>query len=310
MTGRCAALAALILATPAGADILDLPANATLTFEATEEADRAMVPVEPFVEGQTGAMAVDGRVARQAWRIEARGLSTAEILAPLRAQLEEAGFVPLLDCEARACGGFDFRFSLDVVAPPEMFVDLGDFRFLSAIRRTEAGDETIALLVSRSAHAGFVQVTLVSPRSAPAPALAQATARSARPAVQGAFAQVLEAEGHLVLPDLTFATGSAQLAEGRYESLSALADYLRANPDRRVALVGHTDAEGSLEGNIALSRRRAASVLERMVSAHGIPRAQMEAQGMGYLAPVASNLTEEGREANRRVEVIVTSTGE
>jgi len=72
--------------------------------------------------------------------------------------------------------------------------------------------------------------------------------------------------------------------------------------------VGHTDAEGSLDGNIALSRRRAASVLERLVTAYQVDRRQMEAQGMGYLAPIASNLTEEGREANRRVEVIVTST--
>ena len=90
--------------------------------------------------------------------------------------------------------------------------------------------------------------------------------------------------------------------------MARLGAYLLANPDKTVALVGHTDAEGSLAGNIALSQRRAASVLERLVSVYGVPRSQMEAEGVGYLAPRLSNLTEEGRRKNRRVEVIMTST--
>jgi outer membrane protein OmpA-like peptidoglycan-associated protein len=49
-------------------------------------------------------------------------------------------------------------------------------------------------------------------------------------------------------------------------------------------------------------------VLERLVTTYDIPRNQLDAQGMGYLSPVMTNLTEDGREANRRVEVIITST--
>ena len=59
---------------------------------------------------------------------------------------------------------------------------------------------------------------------------------------------------------------------------------------------------------VAGADSRAGSVLERLVSAHGVSRRQLDAQGMGYLAPIASNLTPQGREANRRVEVIITST--
>lgn len=307
--GRAVLLAALWPAL-ATAQVLEFPGNASLTLEEAEQAGRYVVPVEPYAHGFDNAIPVDGFVTRQAWRIEARGLSTDQILGPLRRQLEAQGFVPLLDCVAEGCGGFDFRYAIRVIRPPEMYVDLGDFRFLSAIRASDAGDEAIGLLVSRSAHAGFVQVTRVAPQGSETPvAVADAApVRAATSLPQGDFAARLEAEGHVVLPDLSFATGSAQLDEGPHESLAALADYLRSNPQRTVALVGHTDAEGSLEGNIALSRRRAASVLERMVSVHGIPRRQMEAQGMGYLAPVASNLTQAGRDANRRVEVIVTST--
>jgi OOP family OmpA-OmpF porin len=49
-------------------------------------------------------------------------------------------------------------------------------------------------------------------------------------------------------------------------------------------------------------------VLERLAGQYGVARSQLEAEGMGYLAPVATNLTPEGREVNRRVEVILLST--
>jgi OOP family OmpA-OmpF porin len=109
----------------------------------------------------------------------------------------------------------------------------------------------------------------------------------------------------VVLEGLAFATGSAELAPGGDSILGALAAYLLANPTRRVALVGHTDAQGALEANIALSRRRAQAVTDRLTSAFGVPRTQVEAEGMGWLAPIATNLTPEGRVANRRVEAVV-----
>ena len=125
---------------------------------------------------------------------------------------------------------------------------------------------------------------------------------------QGSLAEALESVGRFVMTDLAFQTGSASLGDDDYPSLTALAAYLAERPGRTVALVGHTDSEGSLAGNIALSKRRAGSVLERLVSDYGVARDQLEAEGMGYLAPIANNLTEAGRDQNRRVEVIVTST--
>ncbi|MFB1025868.1 MAG: OmpA family protein, partial [Octadecabacter sp.] len=132
--------------------------------------------------------------------------------------------------------------------------------------------------------------------------------RAAVATITGDRAQSLADQGRFILSGLVFETGSAQLGDAIFGSLQDLADYLIANPDRTVALVGHTDFVGSLDGNIALSKRRAGSVLERLATTYDIPRHQLDAQGMGYLSPVATNLTEDGREANRRVEVIITST--
>jgi OOP family OmpA-OmpF porin len=75
-----------------------------------------------------------------------------------------------------------------------------------------------------------------------------------------------------------------------------------------VVLVGHTDASGGLAGNTALSRARAASVRDRLMAEYAVPAAQITAEGVGYLAPRATNKTEDGRARNRRVEAILTST--
>nr|WP_246414687.1 OmpA family protein [Yoonia ponticola] len=118
----------------------------------------------------------------------------------------------------------------------------------------------------------------------------------------------LNSVGRTVLDDLSFANGSADLADETYASLKTLAAYLQANPSLQIALVGHTDASGSLDGNIALSKRRARAVRQRLINRYDIPPSQLDAQGMGYLSPVGNNLTDAGRDANRRVEAIITST--
>ncbi len=289
---------------------LGLPGNAVLMREEVTEVGHVDLPTGPTVEGWLPTEAHEGQVIAQAWRIEAAQLTTLQILAPLRVQLEQEGWTIILDCETEGCGGFDFRRAIEVLPPPEMFVNLGDFRWISAVKDSEA----VGLMVSRSEAAGFVQVTRVGPPlqggslgAVEGPAL-QGTAPVVAPVVTGDLGARLEAEGRVVLSDLDFGTGSAQLAEGDFASLQALATYLAANPDRRVALVGHTDATGALDANIALSKRRAGSVLERLVSDHDVPRQQMVAEGMGWLAPLTTNLTPEGREANRRVEVILLST--
>jgi outer membrane protein OmpA-like peptidoglycan-associated protein len=309
-------LAGLALAGAAGAQTLSFPGNARMEREMVTPLSRYAMPVGPFAEGFTPVSPHDGEVRAQAWRVDALALTTLQLLAPLREQLVAAGFAVVFECATEDCGGFDFRHGTVVIPPPEMYVDLGDFRFLAA----EKGDEVVSLLVSRTSDAGFVQVIRVGPpghgtiatAGAPpvrgTPVAEEESGAVAPIAVPDDFGAALDTMGRVVLSDLSFPTGSAQLAPGEYASLQLLADYLAANPSRTVALVGHTDSQGSLDANIALSKRRAGSVLERLVSDYDVSRQQLEAEGMGYLAPVATNLTPEGREANRRVEVIVTST--
>lgn len=306
--GRAAALLLLLLlARPAGALTLDLPAGATRTFADTEALGSHRLATGPWAEGTLPARTLEGAVTREAFAVEAADRTTLALLAPLREQLAEQGYETLLDCAAEACGGFDFRAAVEVLPPPAMFVDLADFRYLSAVRDGEG----LSLLVSRSDGRGFLQVVRVTPAE-PAPAPEGTEIAIGTPPVEAPpapaepdFGLRLETEGRVVLEGLAFATGSAELAPGAEAALEPLAAYLLARPDRRLALVGHTDAQGPLEANIAISRRRAEAVAERLVQAFGVPRAQLRAEGMGWLAPLATNLTPEGREANRRVEAVV-----
>jgi len=72
-------------------------------------------------------------------------------------------------------------------------------------------------------------------------------------------------------------------------------------------LVGHTDAVGSLAANMALSEKRATSVMSYMTRDLGVTASQLDAKGIGYLSSVATNDTSFGREENRRVVAVLVA---
>lgn len=292
-----------------GVTALIMPIGAELTYEDHRELGSYAVPTAGFKAGIVPAEVLEGAVLRQSWRVPGDIGSTLALLSPLRQQIVDAGYDTLLDCKTQACGGFDFRFATEVLPGPGMYVDLTDFRFLSA-RGPE--NTAISVLVSRSAAAGFVQVIHVGTVGAVGAGRIETDKKgpsaSVPPRATGSFAQQLDTSGRVVLADLTFDSGAATLGAGDFASLQDIAAYLRAHPTRRIALVGHTDSIGGLDGNIALSRRRAQSVLSRLTGEYDVSASQLEAGGMGYLAPLTSNLTLQGREANRRVEAVLVST--
>ena len=289
---------------------LSLPSNATLSHEISEGSGSYLLPVGPFSEGSLPALEVEGRVVQQAWRLEAQSITTLQILSPLRDQLIASGYEVLLDCSGRECGGFDFRFNTRVMPSPDMFVDLFDYRFISLRQGTTAdASGYVSLLVSRSGVTAYIQVIHVAPNGGNGLSVAtDAKTQLPRPGADQPVAQALMSQGHVILSDLNFGSGSSDLGEGPFASLTALAAFLKSDGGLRVALVGHTDTVGGLNPNIALSKRRAQSVLERLVSTHGVPRAQLDAEGMGYLSPIAPNLDQPGREANRRVEAVLLNS--
>jgi OOP family OmpA-OmpF porin len=295
---RCLALAFCLMAGPVLAQDLTLPASARQISERTSQLDSYELPTGPVADGIVPSRTVEGRVERLTWRLQAGSSTTLQLLAPLRDQLMAQGFDILFECEARTCGGFDFRFGTEVVPTPDMYVAIRDYRFLSATK----GDEALSLLVSRNPPDGYVQLIRVAPVDAPAPT--PVVVEQSASGTEGLL-DALQQSGHVILDDLHFRTGEVALGDGPFASLSLLAQFLADNPSTRLALVGHTDDTGTLQANTKVSTERAQAVRARLIDTHGVAADRIEAQGVGYLAPLTSNATPEGRDLNRRVEAVL-----
>lgn len=304
--GRLSALCLVLggTAVEAQAPDLALPVGARETVSRVTPSGSYDLPIGAWTS-ETGVpvASLEGEVRRKAWRITGAGITTGQVLGPLREQLMADGFDIIFECTARSCGGFDFRFGTEVLRAPTMYVDLSDYRFLSA--KSADATQALSLLVSRDGDTVFVQLIEVGPPGRPAVSVSNAPSVTI-PEDAGDVVSVLEQTGHVVLADLDFASGSASLGSGPVQSLDAVVAYLTANPTRQITFVGHTDATGSLEANIALSRRRADAARVYVVE-RGVAPAQVSADGVGFLSPRATNLTEAGREANRRVEAVLIS---
>jgi len=120
------------------------------------------------------------------------------------------------------------------------------------------------------------------------------------------FATRDTARGLIVsLSDVLFDTGKSTLRPGAREKLAKISGIVLAYPDLRLAIEGNTDSVGSDAMNQQLSEQRASSVRDYLAK-ENIPAASMTSQGFGKTQPVASNDTAEGRQQNRRVELVVS----
>ena len=139
-----------------------------------------------------------------------------------------------------------------------------------------------------------------APRTATAPPQPP-PAPSASPQVDACQASLdkVTRSGHI-----NFATDSATLESSSFDTLDRLAAAAKSCPGVRIAIEGHTDAEGSVAYNQRLSVRRAKAVVTYLVKA-GADRKQLEAAGYGLSRPVAPNDTEHNMAKNRRIEFSV-----
>jgi len=153
-------------------------------------------------------------------------------------------------------------------------------------------------------------------------AASQQQARNSQADASAAAAQALAAQQELAAlqakqtdrgmvltlgSNLMFDTGSDVLKPGADDSLIRVGDFLKQHPSVAVRVEGHTDSVGTDSYNDALSQRRARAVAHALQD-RGVESARVEAVGRGKGLPIASNQTPEGRQQNRRVEIIFSDT--
>ncbi|MBQ0932041.1 OmpA family protein [Ideonella alba] len=116
----------------------------------------------------------------------------------------------------------------------------------------------------------------------------------------------LQSDGKIALYGLFFDTGKADIKPESKAQLDEMAKLLQAQPALKVYIVGHTDNQGSLDANLALSQQRAQAVVAALGAApYKVDARRLQPRGVASLAPLASNAAEDGRARNRRVELVL-----
>ena len=114
----------------------------------------------------------------------------------------------------------------------------------------------------------------------------------------------LARDGRVATQGILFASGSDRIRPESTPTLEEIAEMLTSHPDLSLAIEGHTDADGDDAFNQSLSERRAAAVKSWLVSERGVDSARLTTAGFGEQKPVAPNDTAEGKQQNRRVELV------
>ncbi len=134
----------------------------------------------------------------------------------------------------------------------------------------------------------------------------QSSLYDALKSIEGKYAHITQtARGAIVsLADILFDFDKATLKRNVEFSLVKVATILNQFPEMQIAVEGHTDDIGTAEYNLDLSKRRAQAVYEFLVQQE-VSAERMTVEGYGLTRPVADNSTEEGRQKNRRVDLVV-----
>lgn len=104
---------------------------------------------------------------------------------------------------------------------------------------------------------------------------------------------------------MEFEYDKAELKGDFAAQIKEIAVFLKANPNAKIELQGHTDNKGGMDYNIRLSRGRARAVRDHLLQVESVEESRMTAKGFGYEKPAASNDSEEGRQRNRRVMAVL-----
>jgi outer membrane protein OmpA-like peptidoglycan-associated protein len=280
-----------------GRDKKSVDAAAREVVETAEEA-RVMAVKQKAEEDAQGAMAAEKKAALDR---EAKARADAEAEAKRRQEADQARAA----AEAAKADAERMKAEAEQAAQ-------------DAARQKQEAEQARAAALQQQQVAQAAAEQAARDRAA-----AQADAEKARQAAAQAEAEKAQLRSQLLaqlnsilqtrdsarglivnMSDVLFDTGSFTLKPGAREKLAKISGIVLAHPGLNLQIEGHTDSVGSDEMNQSLSERRADSVRD-FLAEQGVPGSAISARGFGKTQPVASNDTVEGRQRNRRVELVV-----
>ncbi len=281
-------------------DTLTIPYKADLSYEKLSKNDIFYV-----ITGKNDLLPEKDKphssmMLQQVWKIKNFSRTTDEIQKEIKNSLALNEYKIIFECDFKSCGGFKFRFNSNILNMPEMFVNLGNYKFLTAKAINYKKSKFISYIISVGKNTGYIQINQFGDEIEK-----NIKKEQSKTFLKSLSANFNDNRGSIILEGLKFKPGSADILESDLRILSDLANFLILNKKEKIILVGHTDASGPIKGNIKLSKDRAESVQKLFVKKFNVSPNQITINGVGFLSPIASNNTEAGREQNRRVEVII-----
>jgi len=252
---------------------------------------RVVMRVDPTGKTDDDALvtrAAEGALTRLAYE-NPEGKSIGEIHANYREGLAKAGFEILFSCTGQDCGPSWASSRWARVTGMKYFA--ADMGYLSARLARAEGDVYVAVAINGARH----QIDVLETRPMET-GLVIVTPE--------ALERGLAADGRVVLDGIRFDHDKAEIRPESAEALAVVAGFLAGHASLNAFIVGHTDTDGTFEYNQDLSRRRAAAVVEALITRHGIAKERLTAHGVGPLCPSATNRSGEGQARNRRVEMV------
>lgn len=261
----------------------------------------ALPPVENF----------EGKVTAITYLANTKSVSALAIFRNFEKAFEKSGFDKVFSCKSdKECGpkfvsqlywyGDPSRRGQNPrLDAPNRHSGRHVYYYWSGRAQGQSKNFVISLIVAQHAAANFPAVVVLDVNEIEALDDEQIVIN-----VEGMQSDI-EISGKTVLDGVLFEFDKATLKAESQTAVDIIADYLQQNPEKSFYVVGHTDNKGALSYNRKLSQDRAHTVVERLVSAHGVSADRLQAYGVGPLSPTTSNATEGGRAQNRRVEMVL-----
>lgn len=248
------------------------------------EFDEYELPVGKVEKGKGSLQHLEGKISTFTFSIP-KGRSNLEVYKNYESALRQAGFEIVFHCKGPECGGW---MQLKWIGG---YPNAPDGHYAAAKLARPEGDVWLGLGVSGNTGMAFIEL---KPMETGKVAVVKAEALSAD----------LVKSGHAAVYGILFDTNKAEVKPESQATLAEIGKLMSQNASLQLHVVGHTDSTGDFAANMDLSRRRADAVVKVLTSGQGVAANRLHAEGVGPLAPVATNRTEEGKAKNRRVELV------
>jgi OmpA-OmpF porin, OOP family len=292
------------------------------TFKKFDELTLPAGPADVKTKAFSKTVSQKGSVLRTLY-VSPEQRSSLEVFGNYVDALKAKGFTAIFECDNAACGANfkDLKYKSNdptrtvisekagtrrVFLSNGMFSKIVDPRY-ALLKKGDAGHETyVAVFAGQNSGGSFGDVSkALRSRVGVLIEVVEPGQREEKIVTLTAdeIGNSIGADGRVVIYGLYFDFDKATIKPESQPQLDQMIAYLKGDASVQVYVVGHSDNKGELDYNLQLSTARAKSVVTALVGA-GIDAGRLTAKGVGPLAPLASNKTDEGQSKNRRVELV------